>query len=222
MIELAREKAEKGDSVETKKGKWIYIKSKDEDPKNFNSNVELLRAMSCGTEWCTARGAEVSKLEQGGFWVYRVGDRSKLIIHVEPKRNRILEIRGDLPRQSVDPNYVSDLIEFNNKMKFNEGKEFINEVLLKQELVNLALSDEEDVTDKVIEVALKYGYNFSGIEKTLIVKGNKEIMSGKNDLKLLSKVDYGETNILRQIKQKGKMLIEKINDDKFFNVIVEK
>lgn len=88
---------------------WIKIPSRQEDPENYNKNLEKLMTLSCGTGWCIAGQSMADKyLSQGDFYLYMENGKAKVAIRTTG--NELAEIQGK--NNSVPINYWKEILQF--------------------------------------------------------------------------------------------------------------
>ncbi len=113
VVKDEKERAEReGVQTTEKGGKWIRIKGGNnvDDPKELKENINRLKNLSQGTEWCTGRGHADIYLPQGDFYLYLEND--KAVVAIRCVGNKVREIRGSSNQQkSLDP-YWQEVISF--------------------------------------------------------------------------------------------------------------
>ena len=108
------------------KGYWIKFDSQQNDPDNFEKNVENLKALVSNTPWCTTTLAS-THLSQGDFYVF-VDNNNKPHIAIKMTGNAIDEVRGlkKGPLQELEDEYRDVAINFlQNNEELPYGKEWL-------------------------------------------------------------------------------------------------
>lgn len=104
---------------------WIRIPSKDNDPKNYESNVAKLRDFSQNTGWCTARGEEKRYLAEGDFWL--LIEKQKAVVAVRFVGESVVEIQG---RFNFRPyTYFNQIERLFDEKNFDKNNEHYLELL---------------------------------------------------------------------------------------------
>lgn len=148
------EEIENEDPNVPKTGLWVKIPSKINDPKNFEENVNKLKALSCKS-WCTRETHAEEYLSTGDFYVYLENNKPKVGIRFN--RNIIAEIQGEQNNQKIPLKYIDKIKSFVEENKFRgcEG------VLERAEKANEKIKEirenfAQDFKDKKYENILKY------------------------------------------------------------------
>jgi len=102
--------------VETK---WVVIPSKKNDPENFESNVEKLKALS-HKNWCTKSFNAKPYLEEGDFHIYLESGKPKIGIRHEG--NEVVEIQGEKNDGKISTQYFNEFKKHSKEkdLKFSE------------------------------------------------------------------------------------------------------
>ena len=168
---------------ETKDGtgetKWVVIPSKINDPDNFESNVEKLKALS-HSSWCTKSNNAEPYLSVGDFHIYLEDGQPKLGVRFID--DTVQEIQGEYNNSKIPLKYykVFENYQQNNHFKLNDKT--------KHELVDAAkLKQKVDAIKKDIEPAIKSN-NYSKIFEHFGI----EVNTDKDGMLVLSHFDEPE------------------------------
>ena len=96
---------------------WIVIPSKENDPENFESNVEKLKALSHDS-WCTKTFNAEPYLSNGDFHIYMENGLPKL--GVRYKKNEIVEIQGELNDSRIPIDYLEIAQEYTSNKPLSD------------------------------------------------------------------------------------------------------
>lgn len=92
--------------------KWIKIDSKLKDSKNFDKNVEKLKALS-HNKWCTKRDAAQIYLAQGDMHIYYENGAPKIGMRMD--KNKICEIQGEKNNHKIPIEYIDVIQDYINE-----------------------------------------------------------------------------------------------------------
>ena len=153
------------DDIETDTGetdtKWIIIPSKKHDPKNFEANVEKLKALSYKT-WCTKSNNAEPYLAKGDFHVYLENGKPKLGVRFVG--DDIEEIQGERNNNRIPIDYLyvmQNHISENNLKLTNDAKDEIKSAeRTKIEIKKI----KNDLKDTIENNDVKRIYKYFGIE----------------------------------------------------------
>lgn len=109
------------------KGQWIKFDSRESDPKNFDTNVQKLKALVAKTPWCTSTLA-ANQLEEGDFYVF-VDNQGEPHIAIKMYGNEIDEVRGiqNGNGQELEKDYRDVALNFlENNKEIKNGKEWLD------------------------------------------------------------------------------------------------
>ena len=154
---------------------WIVIPSRENDPNNFEANVEKLKALSHDS-WCTKSFNAEPYLSQGDFHVYLENGKPKLGVRFVGEK--IQEIQGEKNNSKIPLKYL-DIVKShikNEKLTINAKNE---------------IESAENIQIKLDELQQKLAKPFN--ECT-----SEELFSAFN---MLEKVDEDGMLILKEYKQ---------------------
>ncbi|MBQ7287743.1 MAG: hypothetical protein IJW73_08295 [Candidatus Gastranaerophilales bacterium] len=97
---------------------WIIIPSKENDPENFNNNVDKLKALS-HDNWCTKTFNAEPYLSKGDFHIYMENGKPKLGIRFE--KDEIVEIQGEQNDGQIPLDYLEIAKEHTADMSLSEA-----------------------------------------------------------------------------------------------------
>lgn len=165
--------------IETKEGTWIKIPSQRNDPDNFEDNVSKLMALACDTNWCIAsESTATSYLRKGDFYILFIedGDKQTGVAAVRMIGDNIEEIRGTYDdKQTLDMKYVDTVLDLVEKEQLTGGKEFVNDLKMKQEagpVITKLNNDEFDLTEEELTSLRNYVNKNSDYNYTFILNDN--------------------------------------------------
>lgn len=93
---------------EPTRGEWVQIPGKESDPDNFRNNVRWLKALS-HINWCTRSFNAAPYLRLGDFYIYRMGNISKVAVRLE--ENLIAEMQGEENNGIIPPEYTEEVMQ---------------------------------------------------------------------------------------------------------------
>ena len=141
-------------SFESGDGKWIKIPSEDNDPDNFEKNVELLMSLAAGTNWCIAgEGSASGYLAEGDFYIFfrNIDNTQRGVAAIRMQGDQITEIRGTEAGQEINDMYIQNVLDLIEEEKLEGGKEFVLNIrskkhrkALKEKIKSRAPFTEED------------------------------------------------------------------------------
>jgi len=123
---LRKDLFEDTDTGETET-KWVIIPSKENDPENFEKNVDKLKLLSHKT-WCTKSFNAEPYLSKGDFHIYLENGQPKLGVRFEG--NEVVEVQGEKNNGKIPVKYLDIFLahQKENDIKLNSKakKELIN------------------------------------------------------------------------------------------------
>lgn len=120
---------------------WIEIPSKTNDPDNFESNVEKLKALS-HKNWCTKSFNAENYLSEGDFHIYMENGVPKLGVRFDG--DKVEEIQGELNNSKIPIAYLDTVKEHIAQEKLSLSNE-----------MEEAISDREKIVDEVSKIKEK-------------------------------------------------------------------
>ena len=154
-LELLKEQCRRGSGVTLEgvntfgMGTWLKFDSKYANAHGFHANVQKLQALVANTPWCTKYLAG-EQLSGGDFYVFvdngdnETGTAPQPHIAVRLSGATIDEVRGILPGQEIEPDYlpVADDFLVNNKF-ISGGRIWLEDMALNKRYVayNQAILD---------------------------------------------------------------------------------
>lgn len=166
-------KAYKTQKEEQHNYKWIIVPSKQQDPNNFESNIEKLQKLS-HKSWCTKSTHAESFLEQGEFHILQVDGEPK--VGMRFSSSGIKEIQGELNNSEIPFRYVDEIKEHVKMNGYNFSSNEIAEQMRKAE-------DEKEIY-KVLKPYLQILFKKNEIEDIFNILGLTYIKKAKGDLLL--------------------------------------
>ena len=94
---------------------WVVIPSKENDPKNFEKNVEKLKTLS-HNNWCTKSFNAEPYLSQGDFHVYLENGEPKLGVRFVG--NEVQEIQGEKNNGKIPVKYLDVFLKYQEVNNF--------------------------------------------------------------------------------------------------------
>ena len=150
-------------SGETMTG-WIIILSKENDPKNFEKNVEKLKTLS-HKNWCTKSYNAEPYLSEGDFHVYLENGQPKLGVRFVD--NEVEEIQGEKNNGKIPQKYLDTFKEHQNEhhmqLSYRAKQELEYAEATKIELQNVKRKLGFAVELKTIDEAIKI-FEYVGIK----------------------------------------------------------
>ena len=117
---------------------WVIIPSKENDPENFESNVDKLKTLS-HHNWCTASFNAEPYLSEGDFHVYLENGKAKLGVRFV--KDKIQEIQGEKNNSKIPIKYYNiakSHVESNNyKLSYKTENEFRQARIIEREIKEL-------------------------------------------------------------------------------------
>ena len=157
------------------KGQWVKFPSKANDPDNFESNVERLKALVSNTPWCTATLAS-THLEGGDFYVF-VDNDNQPHIAVKMGGDAIDEVRGIQGgnAQELEPEYRDVALDFleNNKdikngIKWLEKEEWNKRLIAYNDAIEKGKYDDINAEQLLLDLFRRDYKAHSGKNSNLI------------------------------------------------------
>ena len=150
--------------IKSGNGEWIKIPSQDNDPDNFEDNVEELMSLACNTNWCIAgRSYAENYLSDGDFYIYFEDSKGKKIgkAAIRMYGDQIKEIRGTLEDQEMDDKYVENVLDLVEKEQLKGGEEFVKNLQAQKKVIKLKQKIEagEASLEEVVDVISKGNYD---------------------------------------------------------------
>lgn len=102
---------------------WVRIPSKNNDPENFDINVDKVKRYSCNTGWCIAQDMMARDyLSKGDFWFLIKGGKSVVAIRLDG--NSVAEIQGKNNERPYE--YWEEIINFleNSNIDYKESSHY--------------------------------------------------------------------------------------------------
>ena len=166
--------------IKSGNGEWIKIPSQDNDPDNFEDNVEELMSLACNTNWCIAgRSYAENYLSDGDFYIYFEDSKGKKIgkAAIRMYGDQIKEIRGTLEDQEMDDKYVENVLDLVEKEQLKGGEEFVKNLQAQKKVIKLKQKIEagEASLEEVVDVISKGNYDIQNGK--YIIKGNLSVKS---------------------------------------------
>lgn len=191
------------DDTETNTGetatKWIVIPSKNNDPENFEANVEKLKALSYKT-WCTKSNNAEPYLAEGDFHVYLENGKPKLGVRFVG--DKIQEIQGEKNNRRIPLDYF-DVIQNHiseNKLELtdNAKDEIKSAKTARKEIKEI----KKDLKEAIKNNDVKTIYKYFGINAKEDKDGYLTISEYKQPSKDYSFEDLGidENKLFEKIK----------------------
>lgn len=193
-VQISIQEAEKNkETIVSGDGKWIKIPSKNNDPENFESNVDLLMSLSTGTNWCIAGESFAnSYLSQGDFYIFfrNINDKNTGVAAIRMVGDEITEIRGTEQNQEMNDIYIDNVLDLVNKENLQGGEKYVKRLQSKKYIKPIIekiraqqfLTDEDRKKIGIIMSTLEYNnylrpecINIEGEDKILFfIKNSNE------------------------------------------------
>ena len=132
-------------SKDTNNTRWIIIKSKKNDPENFEQNVQDLKALS-HKNWCTKSFHAKYYLSDGDFHIYLENDAPKIGIRFNG--DTVKEIQGEKNNTQIPLKYLDMVKEYIKNFKLDE-------------VITRELKREEDLKLKTQDIEKQLGKSFN-------------------------------------------------------------
>ena len=171
--------------------KWIIITSETNDPNNFKSNVEKLKALSY-RNWCTKSFNADFYLSQGNMHIYL--EKGKPKIGIRFLGSIIQEIQGELNNSEIPLQYLDFIKKYINKNNFNLSRNSKKQIIEAEKLQNRINKAKHDIY-KIL--------NKSYFDKFLEIIGIKTFDENKQDTEKI----FNYIGIQTQKDKNGKLIL---------------
>ena len=189
---------------------WVVIPSKENDPENFEKNVEKLKTLS-HNNWCTKSFNAEPYLSQGDFHVYLENGEPKLGVRFVG--DKVQEIQGEKNNNTIPIAYLDEC-----KRHINEQNIKLEEFSAKQITTAEETKAQIEKMKKYLEVAIK-----ENDVATILRYFNIRVKEDKDGFLTLDKYNYkyndnicfedldiDENKLFEKIKRiDGKLLLSK-------------
>jgi len=118
---------------------WIRLPSQQNDPSNFQDNVNKLVGYSVPNGWCTGSGMAVPYLTKGDFYLYILDGKAEVAIRMDG--GRLAEIQGERNRAPFA--YTEEIEEFLNAKGIDPGNDYHYAELMEAKKLNDNLLDPQ-------------------------------------------------------------------------------
>ena len=163
-------------SFDTKeKTGWILIPSKIHDSKNFDQNVERLRALSYST-WCTANSTGKHHLEFGDFHFYLVDGITQAVLRI--RDGKIAEIEGIENNHTIPPKFLDVIAEYMEETGLQPNEDMkgkIQEAIRMRDKRIKEISDFKDLLKNVDKNNPLEVFPLLGIDVEVLENGKLEL-----------------------------------------------
>ena len=222
---------------------WVVIPSKENDPKNFEKNVEKLKTLSHNS-WCTKSYNAEPYLSEGDFHVYLENGQPKLGVRFNGQK--VHEIQGEKNNGRIPIKYLETFKEhekeYNMQLGYNAKNEVRNAEAVKVESQKVKQELGSAIELKNIDDAIKI-FDYVGIkvekkEDKLVIseyrqpdKSNRfnfeDLGIDENNLlqyvtKINGRADFRYSNITDFGQLQGIGGYVEVNDKKLFKKLFDK
>ena len=181
---------------------WVKIKSRENDPENFDANVKKMQALSCKT-WCTG-GESLTKtyLELGDDHIYLENGKPKVSITFE--EDKIDEFEDMTNKRKIPLKYLDIVKKYIKEQGFTEFSEQGKKQLQKAEEVKIKCDNLKTKIKPYLEKKDYAGvFNSLGIEAKTLDDGMVEISEykqlGKNFN--FADLDIKENDLFKHVRK---------------------
>ena len=158
---------------------WVVIPSKENDPENFEKNVEKLKTLS-HNNWCTKSFNAEPYLSEGEFHVYLENGQPKLGVRFVG--DKVQEIQGEKNNGKIPQKYFEAFKEhqkeYNMQLHKNAQNELDSAEVIKAELQKtqsiLGSAIELKTIDDAVKVLSYFGIESEKTEKGLTISEYKQ------------------------------------------------
>ena len=200
------------DDIETDTGetatKWVVIPSKKHDPKNFDANVEKLKALSYKT-WCTKSNNAEPYLSCGDFHVFLENGKPKLGVRFAGAVIR--EIQGEANNGKIPFAYLDTVKKHIKEDRLKLSADAKNQIKAAEQTKKEVDKIKADLNDAIKNNDVKAIFNYFGIDAEYDKDGYLTISEFKVPFHNYTFNDLGidENKLFEKIKTiKGKAIFK--------------
>jgi|GEM_PF-1103613 len=148
---------------------WVKIPSRSHDPKNFNKNVNMLKALSYKS-WCTKSTQAEPYLKKGDFYIYY--DKGYPKVAIRFIGDKIQEIQGEANNGAISIPHFEVVKEFIDKNGFKGAEAQIERAQRSKENFEKV---KFDLKDSIVNKDYKKILEYLGFEVKILEDNTFEI-----------------------------------------------